>query len=341
VSRPANQLDAPLAHGKPGERALREAAEWRVRLEEQVPEADRRAFERWLQADADHALAWREIEATWDALDSARRPAARAALERTYREERRQARRLLGRSAGILLLLLAVLPAAWLALGIDSPGHLLADHHTAIGERRTLTLPDGSRLVLDTATAVDIDFDAERRRIRLRDGRLFIDVATDPGRPLEVVTAEARARAVGTRFSVRRLHVVAPDATRLSVYESRVELCPAAGGGECRRLRGGQRADAANGRIGPVTEFPSIAEPAWVRGHLEIDDRPVAEVLAELARYHRGLLRFDSAALAGLEVSGVLPLDDTGRALDALAATLPLRVQRYTPWLISVTRASR
>lgn len=323
----------------PSERALREAAQWRVHLaEDSVSVTDRSAFERWLQADDDHAHAWRELEVTWEALEGARRPAARAALERSYREERREARRLLGRGSGLLLLLLAILPVAWLGLGIQSPGQLLADHHTVIGERRTLELPDGSRLVLDTATAVDVRYTTERRQIRLRDGRLFLDVARDPDRPLEVVTAEARATALGTRFSVRRLQTGDADTTRVSVHESRVELCPASDNAECRRLRGGQSAAAAEGRVGPVAAFAVVPEPGWVRGHLDIDDRPVAEVLAELARYHRGLLRYDAAALAGLQVSGVLPLDDTARALKALAATVPIRVQRYTPWVITVDR---
>lgn len=337
MSRPAEQLDAPTDQAAPGERALREAAEWRVCLAEApVPETDRRAFEQWLRSDAEHVRAWRELEATWDTLETARRPAARAALERTYREERRHIRRLLGRGTGALLLLLALLPGVWLGLGIGAPGHLLADHYTAIGEVRTVDLPDGSRLVLDTGTAVDLQFSAEQRRIRLRDGRLFVDVAPDAERPLEVVTDTARARALGTRFSVRRR----PEATRVTVFESRVELCPADAGGDCRRLRRGQRAQASSRDVGPVVAVPTGAEPAWAGGYLAIDDRPVAEVLAELARYHRGVLRYEAAALADLKVSGVLPLDDTGRALDALAASVPIEVKRYTPWVITVSRAN-
>jgi transmembrane sensor len=163
-------------------------------------------------------------------------------------------------------------------------------------------------------------------------------VAPDAERPLEVVTAEARVRALGTRFSVRRLHGAYGDSTRLMVYESRVELCPAAPG-ECRRLHGGQQAAADDAGLGPVTEHPVADAPPWVTGHLEVEDRPLGEVLAELARYHRGVLHFDEAALAGLQVSGVLPLDNMDRALRALAGALPIRVHRYSPWVVAVTRA--
>ncbi|MFP4136757.1 MAG: FecR family protein [Halomonas sp.] len=338
MSHRVNSTGATHQHS-PSERALTEAAEWRVVLaEDDVPDAERSAFRRWLEADSEHALAWQEMETTWNALAGARRPAARLALERTYQQERHDRRRLLGAGAGFVLLLLTLLPVVWLSLGIDSPSHLFADRHTAIGERRTLELPDGSRLVLDTATAVEVDFDTEARRIRLLDGRVFIDVAPDPDRPLEVVTAEGRARALGTRFSVQRLQLDGTDTTRVSVYESRVALCPPASSQGCQRLTSDQRADAASNRVGPVARFSAPAEPDWVDGYLHIENRPVAAVLAELARYHPGVLRYDTEELAGLEVSGVLPLDDTGRALKSLTAALPLEVSRYTPWMIAVKR---
>lgn len=340
MSRPAEALDGDRAHAQntPSQRALQEAAEWHIRFAEKpLPEAERRAFQRWLRSDADHPTAWNELKSTWDSLERARRPAARAALECTLEEEQRQARRLLRKGASSLLLLLLLLPAIWLALGIESPRHLLADHHTAIGEIRSIELPDGSRLVLGTASAVDVQFDAEQRRLRLHAGRLFVDVAPDPDRPLEVVTGEARVRALGTGFSVQQL----PKATRVTVFESTVEVCPATGDAECRQLHDGQQAEASRQGVGPVRAVTTGPEPAWTRGYLELDNRPVADVLAELARHHRGVLRYDAAALTGLKVSGVLPLDDSTRALDALAAGTPIRVERFTPWLISVSRTDQ
>jgi len=343
MRRPADWLEGPVARGSraPGDRALREAAEWRVRLAEApLPASENRAFERWLAADTAHGAAWREIERTWAAFDAASRPGARAALDRSREAERRELRRLLGKAGGLLLLLLALLPAGWMGLGLSSPAHLLADHRTTIGERRILTLADGSRLTLDTATAVDVRFTAGRRQIRLIDGRVFIDVAPDAGRPLQVVTEEARTTALGTRFSVRRLREADAEATRVTVHESRVELC-ATGGDACRRLDAGQRAQAAGGEVDAMMVVPIGSTPNWIDGVLEIDGRSAAEVLAELGRYHRGVLRYDASSLADLEVSGVLPLDDTERALNALAATLPIRVRHYTPWVISVTRLPR
>lgn len=337
MSRTSDPGPAPTA------RALREAAEWRVLLADRdLPEKEREAFAAWLDAHPDHARAWQELQTTWDAFADVQRPRTRAALEQVFAAERQATRRLLRRGiATVLVLVPAVGLVLGLGLGIASPRHLLADHHTAIGERLTVDLPDGSTLVIDTASAVDIRFDAQQRTVRLIDGRMFIDVAPDPGRPLAVIAGETRVRALGTRFSVSRVVSANDDRVGVSVYESRVELCPGADAAGCRQLRDGEAADTVAGVVGNPVGFKPPGEPAWVAGYLEAERRPLGDVLAELARYHRGLLYYDAAQLAGLEVSGILPLDDPDQALSALATTLPIRVARYTPWVIRVTRTPR
>lgn len=325
------------SQSSPSEGALREAAEWRVRLaEEPLPETERCAFRRWLEAHSDNALAWSQMEATWDALAGAERPIARAALEHTFREESRHMQRLLGHGTGMLLLLLALLPATWLALGIQSPGHLLADHHTAVGGRKHVTLPDGSELILNTATAVDIDYRADRRIIHLRDGEIQVTVAPDEDRPLIVLTPEGRARALGTRFTTRRLEYAGERYTIVTVQESRVELCQRADA-DCVQLTLNQQARAGQHGLSPIETADAEAQAAWVRGQLVVDDQPLTQVLQTLGRHHRGLLRYDEASLADLQVSGVLPLDDIDRALTALAGSQPIGVRHHTSWAISVT----
>ncbi|MCC5810778.1 MAG: FecR family protein [Ectothiorhodospiraceae bacterium] len=331
--------DDSRRHALP-ERLLEEAARWRVQLDDPaLPRETHQAFERWRCRHPDHAQAWQAINAIWDATAGASRPGAREALERTFEEEQGDARRWLGRGAGLLLILLVLMPLAWIVSGIPSPAHLLADHHTAVGEIRTVELPDGSRMVLNTATAVDVRFDDDQRRIRLHHGEIHITVAPDSRRPLEVVTDHGRARALGTRFGVRRVESGNTAITRVTVQHSRVELCPA-GGDHCRELRQGQQADTDGRHVTePVTVDPE-ASAAWTTGRLVADDVPVTDVLRELARYRRGFLHIDDTGLAGMRVSGVIPLHDTDRALKALESTLPLRARRYTPWVIRVSGES-
>jgi len=316
--------------------ALQDAAEWRVCLEE-ADEATQAAFEHWLEADPRHRRAWQAIDTTWSRFSRAARPGGRAALERAFDDEHRAARRWLGAAGLTLGLMLAALPLAWLASGLGSPTHLLADHHTALGERKTLTLPDGSELVLNTATAVDIDYRADRRVIHLHDGEIQISVVPDSARPLEVLTSEGRARALGTRFTARRLERAGRAYTAVTVQESRVELCRFQSE-DCLRLVRNQQARAGERGLSAVRSVDARARAAWVEGQLVVDDQPLTQVLRTLSRHHRGLFQMDETELAGLKVSGVLPLDDLDRALKALAGSQPIRVERYTPWVVRITR---
>jgi len=316
--------------------ALEAAVEWRVRLADaSVSDVDRREFERWLNRAPVHQRAWLELEATWNRFEPAETPGAADALDRTLGEEKRTVRRWL-KGSGLLLLLVALVPWSLQLAGVANPALWLADHYSPIGQQSTVTLGDGTRLVLDTASAVDIEFDDQQRVVRLRAGRIGIDTAPDADRPLIVITDQARVRVLGTSFDVDQRS----GRTGVAVLESRVEVCPGenTGDGVCRKLRAGQ-ATSSDGREaaepGPI-DIENRA--AWREGRLVVDDRALIEVLAELARYHRGRLVYDEKGLEDLRVSGVLPLDNPERALTALEETLPIEIRRYSRWLVRVTR---
>ncbi|WP_240678781.1 FecR domain-containing protein, partial [Pseudomonas aeruginosa] len=150
-------------------------------------------------------------------------------------------------------------------------------------------------------------------------------------RPFRVPTAEARLHAGAARFNVRQEMA----ATRVAVLAGRVELSPLHGRG--RWLESGESV-----RLGADGEARRLAfdglPDAWTRGMLMADRMPLAEVLAELARYRRGVLRCDPQ-LARLAVSGAYPLLDLRRTLGMLQATYPLKVRGVTDYWISLVPA--
>jgi len=329
------------AENEPSRKAIEQAAAWHARLAgDDVTEAVQRAFEHWRRGDPEHDRAWRRIEALWGQLAAAAVPGAHGAVEEAWRRESQARRRRLRHGSVGLLLAVALVPLAWLAGGLPSPAHLTADHYTAVGERAVVTLRDGSRLILGTGTALDVAFSEEQRRIRLHAGEIDATVADAPGRPFIVTTAEGHARALGTRFQVRRDQSTEEPLTRVTVRESTVKLCPALDpAAVCRRLGGGQQARTDGRRVTRPVAVNARAAAGWTRGSLVIDDRPIVEVLTELDRHRPGRVFHDRRALADIRVSGVLPLDDTDHALRALAAGHPIRVQTFSPWLVVVTRA--
>ncbi|WP_145004858.1 FecR domain-containing protein [Pseudomonas oryzihabitans] len=311
----------------PTPRLLEEAAEWLLVLRfDEADEGQRQAFERWRAQSEAHRAAWARAERVMGTFASV--PAALGQQTVRLAGERTLSRR---RTLRLLTALLVGVPAGWLArhnLPLDAGG---AEVATATGERRTLVLADGSQVVLNTATALEVQFGERLRRLRLRCGEVLVTTHADPvapRRPFVIDTAQGEVEALGTRFSVRQEDALC----RVAVFAHTVELRPQQGAAV--RLAAGQQAwfdRHGVQRIASVDEDASL----WTRGMLVVHDRPLAEVLAELGRYRPGLLRCDPA-VAGVRVSGALALDDTDQALLALERTLPIRVTRRTRWWISV-----
>jgi transmembrane sensor len=123
-------------------------------------------------------------------------------------------------------------------------------------------------------------------------------------------------RALGTRFSVR----IHDHHTRIAVLEHAVEIRPR--DADVMRLEAGHAASFDERGV-QATDALAVGSDSWTRGNLMVNDRPLSEVIAELARYRAGEMHC-SSAVAGIRVSGVLPIDDTDRALAILAGRFPI-----------------
>jgi len=307
-----------------------QAAEWVLRLSEgELSEQERLAFERWRQFDSRHQATFERISSVVAQLHNLRsqRAPVRAALQ-PPRKRRIAARHVLG---------IAVVLAS-LGLVSNLSGYraedLFADLHTAPGEWQTRTLEDGSRITLYGNSAIDLHFDAGQRRVELRRGQVLVDVAHDQSRPFVVATAAGSFKALGTRFVVSH----GEGQSELSMLQSTV-AAQSADRSQSLEVSKGGRAWVRHDALGRLPDIdPASLEQAWQRHQLVVEQVPLAQVLEALGRQRRGHLQFDAAALAGLNVSAVLPLDDTDRALQLLAQALPIRLQQYTPLWTRIER---
>lgn len=310
-------------------RLLDEAADWLMRQHgEGMTAAERADFERWRQASPAHVRAWERAERLMGKLGGLPPALARPALDRPARRGRRAA-------VARLAALLAVAPAGWLGWRLAQEQGWTADLRTATGEQRTVTLADGSRIVLDTASAVDIEFDSSQRLLHLRQGAISLQTAPDPGgahRPLIVHPALGRLRALGTRFTVR----LDGAAVLLAVTEGAVEVTPRGASAPALVVPAGRQTVVTGQGAGPLRPV-APQDHAWVHGMLMADAMPLAEVCAQLARYRPGLLHC-APEVAQREVSGAYPLADTDRALAMLADTYALQVhRRWQGYWVTVT----
>ncbi len=302
--------------------ALEQAAQWYSRLacEDATPE-DQLAWQAWLDAEPLHHWAWQQAERLQSRLRGMPGPLARHALGLADRNRR-----------AVLKTLVLLAGTGALGWGGSRAVHeraWLADRRSGIGERTDTLLADGSRLQLNSDSAVDIRYGPHQRLLVLRRGELLLTTHPDPlGRPLAVQTPAGLVQALGTRFSVR----LADDGVTVAVFHSRVRIVPAQGSPVL--LEAGQqcRFDARGaGRVEPL----AAGRDAWSKGLLVANDQRLDHFLAELSRHRPGLLRCDPS-IAGLRISGTFALDDTDQALRALADSLPVRIERRTRYWVSV-----
>ncbi|RQO63788.1 histidine kinase [Variovorax sp. KBW07] len=303
----------------PPSRALDEAADWLVRLNDSAAtDEDRRACERWRQSHPDNARAWARAELLMNKLGGLPSALAMPSLSRPTRSAQAGRRAAVARLAALL----AAVPAGWVAWQLASERGWTAEHRTATGERRELRLADGSRLTLNTASAIDVRFDATQRLVVLRAGEIWIATAPDSGgahRPFRVATDSGTMEALGTRFSVRR----EGPATHVAVLEGAVRLSPGGWGAPAPRvLQAGQQGRFTSESIGGFTPADE-ADVAWTQGMLLADKMRLADFAAELSRYRPGALHCD-AAVADLRISGAFPIADTDRVLGMLVSTYPV-----------------
>ena len=295
-------------------RALEQAAGWLVRLHDaDAGAADHAACARWRAADPEHARAWERAERLMGKLGGLPPDLARKALDRPGA----------GRRAAVLRVaaVLAATPLSWGAWRLAEERQWTSDHATAPGERRTLALADGSRVTLNTDSAIDVRYGATERLLVLRRGEIHVDSGKDARRrPLRVATAQGRMTALGTRFTVRRHE----DRTDVAVQEGAVRIEPETGAP--LRLDAGQQSRFTAQAAAPATPVDP-AGAAWLRGMLLADAMRLDALAVELARYRPGIVRVEPG-VAALTVSGVFPIADTERTLAMLAQTHRLDVRR-------------
>jgi len=229
---------------------------------------------------------------------------------------------------------------------------------TAVGEQRSMTLPDGSVLFLNTNSQVRVRLGKQHRDIDLVRGEARFQVARNPHRPFVVVTPDATIRALGTVFNV----AMAKEGTQVAVIEGRVELrergtsdgrppSSAVGGARSNgtpNLRKNQQArlELAAGERAAVTRKgiepdvgPSIESVnAWTEHRVVFRDKTLAEVVGEFNRYRLQQLIIDDPGLAGLRISGTFDPSDPDSLVAYLGAEEAVQVRTPTDGNVHLSR---
>ncbi|MFV3291081.1 FecR domain-containing protein [Pseudomonas sp. NY11955] len=317
----------PTPDGKPAQAQVDQAIDWLVKLRFDSPSPrTEQQFQRWLSSHPDNPLAWQRVSTLGEELAGLPKGLSRRTLDGSQRQRvsRRDHLKLLG--------LLAVGGSlGWAAREPLGLPQLLADSSTATGERRQWQGSDGSRIQLNTASAIDLRYDAQQRQLQLIQGEVSLDSNPNDNRPFHIDTRIGPL----TTFDGQLLLRENSQGLLLSVRRGEVTLFP--GSAVPRQVLPGEALQV--GSNGSIQALALRSDPwGWTDGVLSVQQMPLAEFVAELGRYRPGLLRC-APEVAGLKVSGTFQLADTGQILQLLSRSLPVRVDYRTRYWVSIAAA--
>lgn len=350
--RMASSEDIRLGAASDREAAERAAAQWIARRG--TPEwaaADAEAFDTWLAESASHRAAYYRLNAAWEeagrlaaftrrsesSVAGSGPEASVAGTELDVTSARAQARAraprapaALPRVGGTYTRVAVALAASILIVVIAGSLWLYREtlfhsnrYSTVVGAITAVPLADGSRVTLNTDSALRVDLRATERDVDLDRGEAFFEVAKDPQRPFVVNAGVKRVIAVGTQFSVYR----EGDEVRVTVAEGTVRLEDRATGGEVARTARNTAAsssDAAGSAEVVLLTAGTVARAqkdavlvreqgsteieqqlSWRSGLLTFRDTVLSDAVAEFNRYNERKIVIADPSIATLQLGGV------------------------------------
>lgn len=335
MGRKSSHEDAPqdiYTHPDP---TADEALEWFARLQTSGSDpAVVRDFEVWAAADPHHSAEYRKLQAIWGSseLEGAakrvgrqlKRPADSSLLPRQKHLFRRRWAVGFAGLATMLIVMIFLHQLPMLLL------QWRADYISEVGKQITVTLPDGSTMILNTDSAVSIDFDGSRRNVTLLQGEAYFNVIRDPDHPFLVTSAFTRVEAKGTAFSVRMEN----SSDLVALEHGRVGVTLLSGHYDSVDLEPGQIVSATEHQLSRVTSIDTSMEFAWLQGRMSFYDQPFSQVIARLQRYYRGHIILADAQIGQTIVSGNYRLDDPAGAIRSLAAAAKARITQLPGGII-------
>lgn len=316
---------------------LAEAGVWIAKLHgDSRGRALENGFRRWLLAHPDNARAFELATAVWDEAEQLRQVAP---FRPVARVERRSVWRPLAASLACAMLLVIVGVIWFQYAGVIS---------TQVGEQRQLVLQDGTRVFLNTDTAIKVKYDQRVRRVELRRGEALFNVAKQSNWPFIVVAGDRQVKALGTQFVVRR----DPQRVAVTLVEGSVAVSPVRPAmaelmqpmiqppapieqtptmtadrntGEVT-LAPGQRLTFSAGAPTRL-DTPAVEKTtAWRRGQVILDDTPLRAAAAEMNRYSESKLVVEQPEAAELLINGLFQAGDSSRFANAVAEAYGLTV---------------
>lgn len=303
--------------------ALEEASQWFAKMVSgHLSNQEKMRWESWKQASHENNEAWQQIEALNHQFASVDSKIGLATLKQAN-QSRRHFLKQLTVVAGVGLV------SAY-AYREQHFQMLLADYSTNVGQIKPLILEDGTRVYLNTDSAIDVVYNAQARLVKLLKGEVLIDTGHDQlNRKFSVETPQGVIIALGTRFNVRELN----ETTEVSLFEGKLKVQPSKENAQEVVIEAGQ--SLIFGQQALQQKPVKYTEDAWVNGLIVVYEMPLSAFIQVISRYKNGWIKCNPN-VANLKISGTFSITNPDASLHTLEKSLPVKVQHYTRYFTSI-----
>lgn len=311
-----------------------EASEWIARMDKGLTAAEEQELRRWMAGDETNRKILFEMTQLWDDMSVMSRLAD---LIPEPASGTRGTTPLLAIAASVLL---AIVAGGWLfwAQGLDSgtePTIRTAAmpesvYETQIGEQSTVVLHDGTQVVLNTNSRIEVTYTDTYRLLRLQRGEIHVEVAPDNDRPLSVAAGDRIVQAVGTAFSVeitedQKIELVVTEGKVLIGVHARphaeeVVVAPPVLQATSLAVTAGEEVllGSPDEEIVPVSLEEIEVKLSWRDGNLIFRGETLEDAVVEIGRYTTIEFVIQGEDLKKIKIGGRFRAGD----VDALLANL-------------------
>lgn len=314
MSEHASQISAASAE--------KEAADWLIQQRDSGAwnQEEQSAFESWLEGSLAHRIAYVRLKSAWENAD--RLSALRTSVPMRPMPASQPRHLSFSRIVAAAVAVAIAGIAAWSLLPLQSAERTFA---TAVGGHEIITLPDRTRIELNTDTAIRTKVTATERTVWLEKGEALFNVQHDATHPFVVIAGNRRITDLGTEFSIRR------DGARLKValFSGRAFLDQTNNPASSALLTPGDVAIAANDGL-KVTKAATqtLANSlSWRSGTVVFNHTTLADAVTEFNRYSTHKLEVSDPSVARLTIGGTFDVHNVEAFADIVQHAIGLRIQ--------------
>jgi transmembrane sensor len=317
-------------------KAEKEAIAWFTRLNGKPSREDKQNFRAWQRLNIGNEDAYRSISALWSSsvapgTEIAREEASSLSGHLSRIRELRKRKKTGSKAGAGTLAMIFLLGSGWIWL--EKPNFwqdMSADYVSARGETRQILLDDGSSVLLDADTAIDVRLNDDFRQVKLLRGTAFFEVKPSSV-PFIVEAANGSSRVLGTAFDVA-LDNEGVEVT-LEHGSLRVEL---GNSSDQVVLKPGEAVAYSNDGLSTPHDIELDYALAWHDGRFVFNNASLQDVLQRIERYRDGRIIIVGSALGARRISGSFSLNDTNAALSSLQSSVGFKMNKLSERLVVI-----